>query len=65
MTKRSERIINAFINCVDNGEYGYAAKILKDNLNTICGFLSESDKDVFYNDFSKIITEGRMESDKK
>lgn len=61
MTKRAERIINAFINCVKNGEYdyNYAVTLLEDNSKY--GVLTESDKDVFYDAFPQIITDEATE----
>ena len=51
MTKREERVINAFIACVENGEYSfeYATTLLEDNNKY--GYLTENAKNVFYNRF--------------
>jgi len=48
MTKREQRVINAFINCVMTGEYtlDYAILLLEDNQRY--GWLSEEAKEVFY-----------------
>ena len=48
MTKRETRVINAFINCVQSGEYtlDYAILLIEDN--TRYGWLSEDAKEVFY-----------------
>ena len=48
MTKRETRVINAFINCVKNGEYtfDYACLLIEDNARY--GWLSEEAKEVFY-----------------
>ena len=48
MSKRETRVINAFINCVQNGEYtaDYAVLLIEDNARY--GWLSEDAKDVFY-----------------
>lgn len=48
MTKRESRVINAFINCVKNGEFteSYAITLIEDNQRY--GWLSDAAKDVFY-----------------
>lgn len=47
-TKRAKRVITAFINCVQNGEYTfeYASILIEDNQRY--GYLTEADKEVFY-----------------
>lgn len=51
MTKREERVINAFINCVEFGQYSYdyAITLLEDNNKY--GYLTDEAKDVFYSYF--------------
>ena len=48
LTKREQRVIRAFINCVRSGEYtlDYAILLIEDNARY--GWLSEAAKDVFY-----------------
>ena len=48
MTKREQRVINAFINCVQHGEYtlDYAITLIEDTARY--GWLSETAKDYFY-----------------
>lgn len=48
---RSERVINAFINCVKTGQYpiDYAITLIEDNQKY--GYLTQEDKDVFYAEF--------------
>ena len=48
---RSERVINAFINCVKAGQYtvDYAIVLIEDNQKY--GYLTQEDKDVFYAEF--------------
>lgn len=48
---RSERVINAFINCVKTGQYSldYAIVLIEDNQKY--GYLTQEDKDVFYAEF--------------
>ena len=48
MTKREQRVINAFINCVKSGEYtlDYAIILIEDNSKY--GWLSEAAKEYFY-----------------
>ena len=51
MSKRETRVINAFINCVKNGEYSfdYACLLIEDN--TKYGYLSDEAKNEFYTVF--------------
>lgn len=48
MTKREQRVINAFLNCIRHGEYteDYAIILIEDNARY--GWLSETAKDYFY-----------------
>ena len=47
-SKRAERVIKAFINCVKMGEYtfDYACLLIEDNQKY--GYLTQDDKDIFY-----------------
>lgn len=49
MSKREERVVNAFIECVKNGEFSleYAITLIEDNNKY--GYLSEVAKESFYN----------------
>lgn len=49
MTKREQRVINAFLNCIRHGEYSedYAIILIEDNQRF--GWLSDAAKDYFYN----------------
>jgi len=51
MTKREQRVINAFINCVNNGEFSldYACILIEDTQKY--GWLSDTAKEAFYNAF--------------
>ena len=51
LTKREQRVIKAFINCVEHGEYtfDYACLLIEDNARY--GWLSEDAKEVFYSHF--------------
>lgn len=53
MNKREKRVINAFINCVEKGEFSfeYATTLLEDNNKY--GYLNEEAKEVFYSHFEK------------
>ena len=53
MTKREQRVINAFINCVRHGEYSfdYACILIEDNERY--GWLSDAAKEVFYAAFEE------------
>ena len=57
MTKREQRVINAFITCVKSGEFTeeYAILLIEDTQRY--GWLSESAKEVFYNALEPIETE--------
>lgn len=48
LTKREQRVIKAFINCVKNGEYtlDYAVLLIEDQARY--GWLSDAAKEVFY-----------------
>ena len=51
LTKREQRVIKAFISCVEHGEYtmDYAILLIEDNQRY--GWLSEEAKEVFYSHF--------------
>jgi hypothetical protein len=57
MTKREERVINAFIECVKKGEFSleYATTLIEDNNKY--GYLTEEAKEVFYKTFETPIEE--------
>lgn len=48
LSKREQRVIKAFINCVQNGEYtlDYAILLIEDQARY--GWLSDAAKEVFY-----------------
>ena len=48
MTKRETRVINAFLNCIDHGEFtvDYAITLIEDDARY--GWMSEAAKDYFY-----------------
>ena len=48
MSKREQRVIQAFLNCIRHGDYSedYAITLIEDNQRY--GWLSESAKDAFY-----------------
>lgn len=62
MSKRNKRIINAFINCVKSGEYSldYAILLIEDTSKY--GYLTEEDKEVFYDAFPEP-SEGELAGD--
>lgn len=53
MTKREQRVINAFINCVRHGEYtlDYAITLIEDTARY--GWLSDNAKEAFYSAFEE------------
>ena len=48
MTKREERVVKAFLNCIAHGEYSvdYAITLIEDNARY--GWMSQAAKDWFY-----------------
>lgn len=48
MTKREQRVINAFLNCIRHGEYteDYAITLIEDNQRY--GWLTDAAKEHFY-----------------
>lgn len=48
MTRREQRVITAFLNCIRHGEYSvdYAITLIEDNARY--GWLSDTAKDYFY-----------------
>ena len=54
MTKREQRVISAFLNCIKHGEYteDYAITLIEDNQRY--GWLSEVAKDYFYEELDKL-----------
>ena len=63
MTKREQRVISAFLNCIRHGEYteDYAITLIEDNQRY--GWLSEAAKDYFYEELDKLHPEPESESD--
>lgn len=51
MSKREQRVINAFINCVRSGlyEFDYAVTLIENNEKY--GYLTEEAKELFYSAF--------------
>lgn len=54
MNKRETRVINAFINCVKNGEFtfDYACTLIEDSNKY--GYLTDAAKEVFYAEVEKV-----------
>lgn len=54
LTKREQRVIRAFLNCIRSGEYSedYAVTLIEDNARY--GWLSNEAKDVFYAELEKL-----------
>ena len=64
MTKREQRVINAFLNCIRHGEYSedYAITLIEDNQRY--GWLSDTAKEYFYDNLpSEQPTEGVVEEE--
>lgn len=55
MTKREERVVNAFIECVKKGEFSleYATTLIEDNNKY--GYLTEEAKEMFYKAFENVV----------
>lgn len=54
MSKREQRVINAFLNCIRNGEYteDYAITLIEDRARY--GWLSDTAIDYFYEELDKM-----------
>ena len=54
MTKREQRVINAFINCVKRGEFtfDYAITLIEDTDKY--GYLTDAAKEAFYAEFESV-----------
>lgn len=54
MTKREQRVVNAFLNCIQHGEYteDYAITLIEDNARY--GWMSNEAKDYFYEELDKL-----------
>ena len=54
LTKREQRVIRAFLNCIEHGEYteDYAITLIEDNQRY--GWLSNAAKDYFYEELDKM-----------
>ena len=63
MTKRETRTINAFLKCVESGEFTpeYAIVLIEDNARY--GWLSNEAKDYFYEELDKMYPEPSQEPD--
>ena len=61
MTKREARVINAFLNCVKNGEFteDYAIVLIEDTQKY--GWISNEAKDYFYEELEKLHPEPEEE----
>lgn len=53
MTKRENRVINAFINCVKNEEYSYDYACLLIEDTDRYGYLTDKAKETFYAEFEQ------------
>ena len=54
LTKREQRVIRAFLNCIEHDEYteDYAITLIEDNQRY--GWMSEAAKDYFYEELEKL-----------
>lgn len=53
MSKREERVIRAFINCVKNGQYSFDYAVTLIENNEKYGYLTDAAKEAFYAEFEK------------
>jgi hypothetical protein len=51
MSKKEQRVINAFINCVKSGEFSYDYAVTLMENTEAYGYLTEEAKEVFYKAF--------------
>lgn len=51
MSKKEQRVINAFINCVKSGEYSYDYAVTLMENTEAYGYLTDEAKEVFYKAF--------------
>ena len=63
MTKREKRVINAFLNCIEHGEYtvDYAITLIEDKQRY--GWLSVTALDTFYEELDKLYPEEEQEEE--
>lgn len=63
MSKREKRVINAFLNCIEHGEYtvDYAITLIEDNQKY--GWLSLTAKDYFYEELDRLYPEEKQEEE--
>lgn len=65
MTKREQRVINAFLNCIRHGEYSedYAITLIEDNQRY--GWLSDAAKEHFYTELDAMHPEPEPEPEEQ
>lgn len=51
MSKREQRVISAFVNCVKSGQYSFDYAVTLIENNEKYGYLSEAAKESFYAEF--------------
>lgn len=51
MSKREQRVINAFVNCVRSGQYSFDYAVTLIENNEKYGYLTEEAKEFFYSEF--------------
>ena len=63
MNKREKRVINAFLNCIEHGEYtvDYAITLIEDKQRY--GWLSVTALDTFYEELGKLYPEEEQEEE--
>lgn len=63
MTKREQRVITAFLNCIKHGEYtvDYAITLIEDNARY--GWMSDAAKDYFYEQLEPTEDPGEVEAE--
>lgn len=53
MSKKEQRVVNAFINCVKSGEFSYDYAVTLMENTEAYGYLTEEAKEVFYKTFEE------------
>ncbi len=54
MTKREQRVIHAFINCVKSGQYSFDYAVTLIENNEKYGYLTGEAKEIFYAEFEGV-----------
>lgn len=53
MSKREQRVVKAFVNCVRSGQYSFDYAVTLIENNERYGYLSDEAKELFYSEFEE------------